>query len=175
MWKKITHNKGLSFERADVANFFKAVSNAGSKKGCLLIQFPPGTGNKNRSQLLRLLNCISESDPQRQWKIAIEFRIRSWYNEEVYHLLNFFHATLVIHDIPASATPMINSDVDFVYVRFHGPTGNYRDSYSDSFLSEYAGYIIDWLAEGKTVYMYFNNTMGDAFKNLEMLNGFIQC
>ena len=57
-----------------------------------------------------------------------------------------------------------------MYVRFHGPTGNYRESYVDDFLYEYASYINEWIEEGKTVYVYFNNTMGDAFNNLKYLN-----
>ncbi len=65
---------------------------------------------------------------------------------------------------------MVNHDSNFIYLRFHGPTGNYRDSYSDAFLSEYATYIKEWLGDDKAVYVYFNNTMGDAFKNLTTLN-----
>ncbi|WP_255479862.1 DUF72 domain-containing protein [Mucilaginibacter sp. E4BP6] len=48
-----------------------------------------------------------------------------------------------------------------------------RGSYSDAFLSEYASYINDWLDEGKTVYTYFNNTMGNALQNLMTLKTFI--
>jgi len=47
---------------------------------------------------------------------------------------------------------------------------NYRDSYREDFLSEYAGYINGWMDEGKTVFAYFNNTMGEAFNNLKDLD-----
>jgi uncharacterized protein YecE (DUF72 family) len=87
--------------------------------------------------------------------------------------LNFYKASRVIQDIPRSATPAIQHKSDFIYIRFHGPTGNYRDSYPEDFLHEYATYIIDWIEEGKIVYVYFNNTMGDAFNNLKTLNGFV--
>jgi len=30
------------------------------------------------------------------------------------------------------------------------------------------------MTEGKGVYIYFNNTMGDAIKNLQTMNGFLQ-
>jgi uncharacterized protein YecE (DUF72 family) len=60
-----------------------------------------------------------------------------------------------------------------MYLRFHGPGGNYRGSYSDDILSEYASYIMEWRAEGKTVFVYFNNTMGDAYNNLVTLNKFV--
>ena len=68
---------------------------------------------------------------------------------------------------------MLDLQADFIYVRFHGPTGNYRGSYSDDVLSEYAGYIMDWVDEGKIVYVYFNNTAGDAFNNLQTLNNLV--
>jgi len=169
LWKEITHSKGFNFRDKDVEQFLKAINAVQEKKGCLLIQFPPSLGKEYRIQLKNLLSCIREIEPA-HWDIAIEFRNKSWYNESTYNLLKFFKAALVIHDIPKSATPMIDHEADFIYVRFHGPTGNYRDSYSDDFLSEYAGYITEWTEQGKMVYVYFNNTMGDALNNLKMLN-----
>jgi uncharacterized protein YecE (DUF72 family) len=83
--------------------------------------------------------------------------------------LELHNAAIVIQDIPKSATPLIDHTTDFIYLRFHGPSGNYRDSYSDSFLAEYATYIKEWLEQGKTVYAYFNNTMGEAFQNIQTL------
>ena len=81
---------------------------------------------------------------------------------------------MVIQDIPKSATPLLNQKSDFLYIRFHGPTGNYRESYSEDFLREHAALINDWIEEGKTVYAYSNNTMGDAFNNLTTLNRLTQ-
>lgn len=170
LWKEITHNKGLHFNEADVWTFFNSINAVGDKKGCLLIQFPPGLGKNNIAQLDKLLSCIKEIDTAGAWNIAVEFRNSSWYHETVYQLLNFYKAAIVIHDIPKSSTPLLNHESDFIYARFHGPTGNYRDSYTEDFLNEYAGYIMDWIKEGKKVYVYFNNTMGDAFKNLKTLN-----
>ena len=67
------------------------------------------------------------------WMIAIEFRNGSWYHDEVYELLHFYGAAVVMHDIPKSATPLIVHRSGFLYLRFHGPTGNYRGSYADDF------------------------------------------
>lgn len=80
---------------------------------------------------------------------------------------------MVIHDIPKSSTPFVNHESDFLYFRFHGPTGNYRDTYSEVYLEEYAAHIIERIEKGKEVYAYFNNTMGDAFNNLKTLNSFL--
>jgi uncharacterized protein YecE (DUF72 family) len=170
LWKEISHAKQLAFKEAEVALFFNAISSAHRKKGCVLIQFPPSLGGFHIRQLDALLCCIAQHNLNSEWKIAVEFRNRSWYQPDVYDILESHHAALVIQDMPKSVTPMINRHSDFVYVRFHGPTGNYKDSYEQHFLEEYASYVKEWLAEGKTVYAYFNNTMGDAFKNLQTLN-----
>lgn len=170
--KSITHVKGLEFLRADVEAFMAIASQVGNKKGCILIQFPPGL-HKNLSKLDELLCIIEELDPQNQWTLATEFRHNSWYTESIYRLMEGYKTCLVTHDKPGSIPPVDEYESDAVYLRFHGPGGNYRGGYEDELLSEYAGYINDWEIEGKTVYVYFNNTMGDAIKNLLTLNEYI--
>lgn len=170
LWKEITHIKNLEFNEEDVLLFFKTISGASTKKGCVLIQFPPSLGKLNYLQLEALLRCIKKMREADGWKIAVEFRNKSWYHEDVYELLEKYKAAIVIQDIPKSATPLIDHKGKFVYIRFHGPSGNYRDCYSDSFLHEYSTYIDEWVKEGKTVFAYFNNTMGNSFKNASTLN-----
>ncbi len=173
LWKEITHSKGLNFKEDDVKRFLKSLISIQDKRGCLLIQFPPSLGKEHIIQLEKLLKCIKENISV-QWKIAVEFRNNSWYDPSTDKLLNYFKAALVLHDIPKSATPMATLDSDFMYIRFHGPTGNYRDSYAEDYLTEYATYVHDWLKEGKEVYLYLNNTMGDAFNNLRTINELIK-
>lgn len=76
----------------------------------------------------------------------------------------------MIHDIRASVTPLFESKSDFVYLRFHGPESNYRGSYTEDFLSEYSDKINEWTNKGKIVFVYFNNTLGEAYNNLISLN-----
>ncbi|MEJ7768418.1 MAG: DUF72 domain-containing protein [Chitinophagaceae bacterium] len=173
LWKAITHNKGLDFEPANIESFFQVINQAGDNKGCLLVQFPPSLTITCAAQLKDLLICLRKSDPDHTWNIALEFRNRSWYQEAVYDLLQFYDAGMVLHDIPASAISMMDSPVGFVYLRFHGPAGAYRGSYADDFLQEYAQYVADWIEEEKEVYVYFNNTMGEAVGNLQTLNRFV--
>jgi uncharacterized protein YecE (DUF72 family) len=169
LWQGITHTKGDPFLSEDLVRFIHIISYAQSKKGALLIQFPPSV-SCNPILLHRLLTEIKLADQDAQWPIAVEFRHRSWYTDQIYEMLEQHGAAMVWHDLPASAAPMQVSNVDFIYLRFHGPEGGYRGSYTDDFLSEYATYITDWLSEGKTVYTYFNNTMGAAVQNLITLN-----
>lgn len=167
LWKGITHAKGLDYSPADLDRFMTAIAPA-AQSCCLLIQFPASLTALYRARLEQLLAGIRKFQPD--GPLAIEFRHRSWYTGKIYQLLEQYKAAVVIHDMPQSATPDIDMDTDLAYLRFHGEDGKYRGSYDDSFLQEYAGYIKDWLKKGKTVYAYFNNTIGDAVRNLISLN-----
>jgi uncharacterized protein YecE (DUF72 family) len=173
LWRDITHNKGLAFNPEDVSSFLERISSVHHKKGCVLVQFPPSLSISAVVQLENLLAVIQEANAGYQWKIAVEFRNRSWYDDEIIELIEKYKSSIVVHDIPASATPLPDEVSDFVYLRFHGPNGGYRGSYPDDFLYEYAQYIKDWNESGKSVYVYFNNTMGNAVQNLITLNKFI--
>lgn len=167
--REITHNKGLVFDSEAVRRFMDVINLVGDKKGCLLVQFPPSVRIANIGQLGLLMKSLRASDPERNWKIALEFRHPSLYHHEVFQLLEEQQLGMVIHDKSPAATPMLETELPFIYLRFHGPGGSYRGSYEDDILSEYATYVQEWLADGKTVFVYFNNTMGDAIANLSAL------
>lgn len=170
LWKNITHNKKLAFDRQDVSRFMQVINRTGEKAGALLIQFPASITVAENGQLERLLDIICEHNAMLQWNIAVEFRDRSWYCDEIYELLEQYRSGMVMHDMPASVTPFKAITAGFVYLRFHGPESGYRGNYPPDILHEYAQYIDEWLAEGKTVYVYFNNTAGNALENLLTLN-----
>ena len=175
LWRGITHEKGLTFDVADINRFMAAIDGIGTKKGCLLIQLAPSAKASLMSQLQYLVSCVLEADTDRTWQIAIELRHASWYNDDMFEFAESNKLTVVLHDIPASATPLHFYDTaDTVYLRFHGPGGKYRGSYADDVLHEYSSYIHEWQQEGKIVYVYFNNTMGDAVRNLDTLNTFVR-
>jgi uncharacterized protein YecE (DUF72 family) len=121
-------------------------------------------------QLEKMLTLVQTPDADPTWRIAVEFRDRSWYRQETYDLLDSFGATLVLHDMPASASHIPRGKAGFIYVRFHGIRGDYKGTYTHAHLEEYAEKIKTWLSQGKDVYAYFNNTIGDAVTNLETLN-----
>lgn len=164
--RDLTHNKSLAFDEEAVRKFMEVISFAKTKKGCLLVQFPPSVRINHLKQLARLLDCISAYNKVDQWEVAVEVRHVSLYHEEVYSLLAAYHMGMVIQDKPPAITPMCESDLPFVYLRFHGPEGSYKGSYDDELLAAYASYIQGWIQEGKTVYTYFNNTIGEAIANL---------
>jgi uncharacterized protein YecE (DUF72 family) len=169
LWQGITHVKGLRFKPADVNRFLFAADQLGSKKGCLLIQLPPGLQAGGAGQLDRLLEQVCLADPQRSWKVAIEFRHRSWYNPELDALFDRYRATRVLHDMPGSMVSEPLGHGNLVYIRWHGPAGDYRGGYHEPALELWAQKIRDWQLAKKEVYAYFNNTIGDAIVNLNTL------
>ncbi len=116
----------MAFAAKDVAAFMKTIEAVGDKKGCLLVQFPPGLKIESLNQLQNLLDVIGEATHDTDWRIAMEFRNSSWYEREVYELLEEYNFSVVIQDIPASATPINAQQGDFIYLRFHGPEPRYR-------------------------------------------------
>ena len=173
LFREITHNKDLIFDRAVVDDFMTRINEVNDKRGCLLVQFPGSIRPVHVRQLEELIQRILANDQDRLWKIAIEFRHPTWYTQDTYDLLNHYMIGLVLHDKLSAGGSLIESVTDFVYVRFHGPEGNYRGSYSSDFLHEYASYIKEWRASGKDVYSYFNNTMGSAIGNLQELRNYV--
>jgi uncharacterized protein YecE (DUF72 family) len=166
--KGVTHAKDLQFSFEELEQFAETVDVVGEKRGCLLIQLPPKLSREKEEELTGILECLSEN--ARGWKIAVEFRHPSWYDSGVYQLLSGYGIGMVEHDLPKSPSPKIEPRENFAYVRFHGPDEAYRGSYEDRTLEEYAIRIAAWLKGGKEVYVYFNNTVGNALGNLQTLN-----
>lgn len=167
--QSVTHSLPGQFNLQPLPAFMEAISATG-KRGCLLVQLPPKFGPE-LLQLAKLLNALQPYE----WRMAVEFRQQSWYTEEVFELLKQFDAAMVIHDLHRSASPQ-QLTASHIFLRFHGPEPNYRGSYEEAYLAEYAEHIKDWLAAGQSVYAYFNNTLGAAVQNLQTLNrlvGFI--
>jgi uncharacterized protein YecE (DUF72 family) len=169
LWRGITHEPNLHFTPVDVNKFMHAADQLGSKKGCLLIQLPPALKADRIGQLERLLERVIQSDPQRTWKIAVEFRNKTWYNTEVNTLLTRSQAIRVLHDMPASKIMQTSDDQPVVYLRFHGPAGDYKGGYGEKTLEPYAQMVRKWQEKRKEVYVYFNNTIGDAIIDLNIL------
>lgn len=168
--REITHFKKLAFDPKMVADFFKSINAIGDKKGCVLVQLPPSVCIGEFRQLDLLLECIKGNNLDNEWKIAVEFRHSSLYVDEVYELLSFYKFAMVIHHKPTAFAPIALDLADFVYLRFHGPDGDYRGNYEDNLMHEFALYAADWLNYKKEVFVYFNNTMGKPHDNLNTLN-----
>ena len=171
--KEITHSKVLETNLAAMEKFMQAAAGIGKKKGCLLIQFPGSITLEHFEKVERILHYLQDYDAGNEWKKAVEFRNESWYTGETFEMLDEFGACMVLHDNPKAKIFALPTKAGFIYLRFHGPKGNYRESYTDEFLSARAEAIRSWLNEGKDVYTYFNNTAGNAFENALYLSGLL--
>ena|ERR1700722_16830667 len=176
LWRGITHASGLRFDPQDVSRFLHAADSLGDKRGCLLIQLPPGLTAAASGQLELLLDTVRRLDPDHSWKPSVEFRHRSWYTPAIDSILARHHAGRVLHDMPASAIAELPPDhpaISFIYLRFHGPAGDYKGGYTQNVLATWADRITGWLSGQKEVYVYFNNTIGDALADLSRLQALL--
>jgi len=163
--KEITHASELRFDLQSMDKFMASASGVGVKKGCLLIQFPGKITLDYFDKVEYILHHLKTLDPDQEWKKAVEFRHASWHCGETYELLDEYSAAMVLHDIPKAKLINVRGKARFIYMRFHGPEGDYRGSYTNDFLQAKADQIKVWIKEGKDVYAYFNNTIGNAYGN----------
>jgi uncharacterized protein YecE (DUF72 family) len=163
----VTHAPQLAFDANALKSFMEMVNVATSKKGCLLFQFPGQLDASYNGQLKKLLKATHRST----WKKVFEFRHPTWYTNDTDKLLHDFNTVRVIHDFNSSKLPALQyTDADTYYLRLHGPEKGYRGSYKQDFLQSQAEKIRSWLSNNKTVYAYFNNTLGHAAQNAMFLN-----
>lgn len=63
---------------------------------------------------------------------------------------------------------------DFVYLRFHGPQGEYRAKYGEKALGGWEEKIREWRRDDLDVYAYFNNTAhGHAIEDAQRLKDLV--
>lgn len=177
LWRGITHERNLAYEPNDINQFMYAANQLGEKKGCLLVQFPASITYDYVQKVEKILQQLQQLNGQgeggSQWQLAIELRHLSWHQEAAYALFNKCETSVVFHDMPASKTPTDHPATRLIYYRFHGPTGDYTGSYSAAFIREYAKHINRWQQNGKDIYVYFNNTIGGALENAQLLQQLI--
>ena len=106
-------------------------------------------------------------------RYSFEFRDPTWYAPRILRMLSERNISLCISDHHDAPAPWKRT-ADFVYVRGHGPCGDYKGHYTDRTLLEWAVRIRSWKKRGKDVYVYFDNDQksaapADAFRLREML------
>ena len=105
---------------------------------------------------------------------TFEFRNESWYNEEVYSILEKNNCAFCIYELGGHQSPE-KVTADFVYIRLHGPGKKYQGSYSEESLKQWGLKCKGWLENNKDVYIYFDNDQnGYAAFNALHLKEFIK-
>ncbi|MDQ1278783.1 MAG: hypothetical protein QG670_43, partial [Thermoproteota archaeon] len=155
--QEITHKKMLDVKlgvKADLNNFaelMEPLQNSG-KLFALLIQLPPSF-RQNLDLLERFFKVLPE-----EYRFAIEFRHKSWWNEETWKLLRQYKVSNTIVDEPLLPPETIVT-ADFAYIRWHGRGRRtwYDYRYSLDELKSWIPKVQDVSEKTRLVYGYFNN------------------
>jgi uncharacterized protein YecE (DUF72 family) len=155
--KFITHWKRLNPDTCEnsIELMITRLRILGPKAGPVLFQLPAHF-EANRDRLARFLEML----PAR-YRYAFEFRHRSWYEEGILDLLRDHDVSLCLSDHHQAPAPWIVT-ARHVYVRGHGPGGRYKDNYPDKTLRLWTQRIHRWQAQGKMVFVYFDNDQKSA-------------
>jgi uncharacterized protein YecE (DUF72 family) len=154
--KFITHWKRLSEKSANSIELMETRLKAlGPKIGPVLFQLP-ARFKADRGRLTSFLKLL----PKR-YQYAFEFRDESWYGPEILQELRHRNIALCISDHIDAPAPW-EVTAKHVYVRGHGPTGEYKGRYSLKTLREWATAMKKWRRRGLTVYCYFDNDQKSA-------------
>ncbi len=157
----ITHVKRFEGTDTLVDDFAYIADLLGQQMGCFLFQLPPSV--QYSAETLHLI--LSQLDPSR--RNVVEFRHKSWWNEDVFEAFKAANAIFCSCSGPRLPDELVRTTED-IYVRFHGTTQWYRHDYSDEELTVWADRI---RASGaKTTWVYFNNDRdGHSIKNAKRL------
>ncbi len=159
----ITHNKKLLDCADEVAEFVDLARRLGTALGPLLIQLPPSLHRNDD----RLASFLQQLPPDLEH--VLEFRHASWYAEDVLRLLNSHGTGFVAHDLAGLVSPRWASGRT-AYVRFHGTGGKYWGRYSEEQMADWAAWLLEQVAEGRSAYAYFNNDIhGHALEDARTL------
>jgi uncharacterized protein YecE (DUF72 family) len=149
-WKRLSHNSVNS-----LALIEERLSLLGAKAGPVLFQLPPNfqVDGERLASFLKLLS--------RKRLYSFEFRHPSWYQPSIFKLLSQRNIALCISDHHDAPAPWRRT-ADFVYVRGHGPGGQYMDHYRPQTLAKWAARIRSWKRQGCDVFAYFDNDQKSA-------------
>ncbi|MCI0447013.1 DUF72 domain-containing protein [bacterium] len=89
---------------------------------------------------------------------AFEFRHQSWFVDEVFQLLESRGVSFCTHDMQGCEAPRLSLG-PITYVRLHGGEKKYAGNYPDEALHDWWKWMGLQLANGRDLYVYFNNDM----------------
>lgn len=154
--KFITHWKRLSDNsRNSLALMESRLRLLRQKAGPVLFQLPPHF-KKNRERLASFLELLN-----RRRLYAFEFRHPSWYEDDILDLLRDNGIALCISDHHDAPSPWV-ALASHVYIRGHGPKGQYKGRYSKRTLEKWRLWLNGVKRRGHTAYVYFDNDQKSA-------------
>lgn len=155
----ITHKKRLEKVDDELKQFLdliKPISEA-DKLGAILIQLPPSFTSQSQNALEDFFKLLPS-----QYFFAVEFRHKSWQENNTKKLLESYHVSNVITDSPLELASDITTD--WAYIRYHGRGQRiwYDYRYSQDEIDKIAKKLDEIQDKTRIVYEYFNNHYGGA-------------
>lgn len=148
----LTHIKRLREPGPPLTLLLGRAKRLGDARGPILFQLP----ERFHLNLERLDTFLAALARRKVRGAVLEVRHASWLIDPVFARLAAANVALCLHDWK---TQPVTGPVtaDFVYVRRHGTRRRYGGSYDERMLREDAARVGSWAAEGRDVYVYFNN------------------
>ena len=162
----ITHMKKLEDCEVPLQTFFDRINQLDRLK-VILWQLPPSL-HKDTERLERFLSLLPENV-----RHAVEFRHKSWWDEETTAILSG-HGVAFVAVSHLTLPDTVYRTADFLYVRFHG-TGRetYRYDYPDEELAGWTANLKPHLKK-RCLYAFFNNDYeGNAPRNAMTLRNML--
>ena len=164
----ITHMKKMLDYEEPVERFIELARRLDDKLAPILYQIPPSL-HKDIGRLDAFLGRLPNDLEQ-----VVEFRHRSWYDENVLTLLDRHGVGFVAHDLGGLVSPRWASGRT-AYVRFHGSGGRYSGRYSDEALLGWADWCMEQSRLGRSCWGYFNNDIhGHAIEDARTLKSMVR-
>jgi uncharacterized protein YecE (DUF72 family) len=141
--RRITHNRLMPDLEQSVRALAEEAGAFGDCLGPVLFQLPP-TAPFDEGRIERIVALLPS-----EWRVAFQFRHRSWHTPEVAGLLERLGAALVHGD--GEAEPGLLGRGAFIYLRLR------REAYSPQRRAAWARRIAGYLEGGRDVYAYFKH------------------
>ena len=146
----ITHLRKLSQAEEPVNRFLERARGLATRVGPILYQLPPNW----HCDVQRLADFLALLPGD--LRHVVEFRDKSWHNDEVVQLLKERNVGFCHVDGPEFDCPFLVTGT-VAYARMHGVGVKYGGCYSRRRLQQLAAQIGDFLARGYDAFVYFNN------------------
>lgn len=165
--QEITHKERLAGVRNEILDFLNRLSPIAEKVALILMQLPPSY-KVVLSNFEESISLIREKFP-----LAVEFRNKYAFSEEVLDILVEHNCCFVNPDSPSSNLQTLTTN-DMLYLRLHGRRAMYKSSYTDNELEEVSEILFSMRERIKSAYVIFNNGMEgfsipNAFKLIELI------
>lgn len=167
--QQVTHQRNPHTYKTELNLFLAAVSNLEEKLGVVLFQFPPDFDVTQRDFFVKLIG-----DLPLEFRYAIEFRHKSWFDRGEFPLCRERGICVVANDYPGLPMQIV-STANFLYLRWVGQHGKYPHHQFER--EQMQGRLLQWKelidnADVKEIFGYFNNDYAGCA--VQTLKRFIQ-